>query len=500
MAQYSRFNVLQQNFDVGGTPVRVSNKTLTDESSGFGQSVAGQSGAAASVDAFSAGISTIGGLTGMTANSVGRFLTVAGAATPANNGTFLIVAFNSATSVDIANATGVSPDANDGSILWTERDPYALADDLNFQRTDRAAIKGVAYDAAIPTFTRPTATGTPVAASLANLAGKSTDAQGFIISRAFKGATAVAATTKITITSAGNLKHASATDKSGVPCFDVAPYVGDFKATFVSIQASADGTELLVKAGGHAGEKIFGVTNNGASTSPNSVEILWYSVPLGGDIASQSTAYTWEGSQVTAIDLFYGFFSRLDQLDESSFRTMQTLGVEENGDLRQDINDIQTLIGMADGETDLSAELTNTGADYVFSTISVTPTVVEALNALNLEIGNRTYTGPILTDGGDITGSLQALSDAINASNVTRYIERLGSAAAANTSHLLPGGATYTPDGSFNGGNLWVFWSGLLRDPGAVVNGDDYSETDSTHITPYYQVGAGQHINYFVLQ
>ena len=81
----------------------------------------GQTGSAATVDAFGAGVSTITGLTGMTAASVGHYLTITGANTAGNNGTFLITVHNSATSVDIANAAGASPDANDGSIVWSEQ-------------------------------------------------------------------------------------------------------------------------------------------------------------------------------------------------------------------------------------------------------------------------------------------------------------------------------------------------------------------------------------------
>ena len=56
--------------------------------------------------------------------------------------------------------------------VWTERNPYSLQDDLNYERTDRAAIKGVGYDAPIPTYQRPTAVGTNVPANLSNIATK----------------------------------------------------------------------------------------------------------------------------------------------------------------------------------------------------------------------------------------------------------------------------------------------------------------------------------------
>jgi hypothetical protein len=117
--------------------------------------ISGQSGAVASTAAGAgAGNLRITGLTGMTAQSVGRYLTISGAATLANNGTFLIAAYNSATSVDIVNASGATPDANDGALNWVERYAYtsvavvvgscttsiALNDDLFNRLQDSTAL------------------------------------------------------------------------------------------------------------------------------------------------------------------------------------------------------------------------------------------------------------------------------------------------------------------------------------------------------------------------
>lgn len=76
------------------------------------------SGSAASTGAVVAGVATLSGLTGMSAERVGDSLTISGAATGANNGTFEIVEYVSATSVKVSNAAAVTPDANDGSLAW----------------------------------------------------------------------------------------------------------------------------------------------------------------------------------------------------------------------------------------------------------------------------------------------------------------------------------------------------------------------------------------------
>lgn len=590
MPQYSRFNAIDQLLDIAGSPTQTGTRTLTDETSGLGQALTGQTGAAASLASGGVGITTVTGLTGMTANSVGNYLTVSGADTT-NNGTFLIITYNSATSVDISNSTpGTLPDPNNGAITWTERRAYSLLDDLDVERSDRQLIKGVVYDQPIPTFTRPTATGTPVSANLLNLAGKTLDAYARNVNRGqFNWAVEPTLTW---IYGAGTLKHAGnpATDQTGVPCFDVAPFTSDWNSCYVGVVDSTTGNELEVLSGPQAGQRIFGITRETTTTSPNEVEIDWYSCPNGGNIVTSSTAYTWEqgaatpktgttavtvtpgangasaltgltaggfvsgdvgswltisGSanaandgtfviisvqsgtavtvqnhaavaevatpavtwtqyaktQPTFVNLTYGYNQRLDQLDQNALRFPYVSGLVGDADLRQDIIDLQSTMGTADGTTNLSTYLTNTGNFYVFSTLpgGAGDTVVAALNALNAEIGNRTYTGPYLTSGQTITASLQALSNAIAAGTTVRWITRLALANPANTAITLPGGQTYVLDGTNNGKGLMVFWRGILRDPGPVAGGNDYNETSTTQITPYSVINKNDHINFVVI-
>lgn len=75
------------------------------------------SGGAASVSASSP--ATIAGLAGVTDDLAGLNIIVSGADTSANNGTFRILSVVDATSVTIANPDAVSPDANDGAIVWS---------------------------------------------------------------------------------------------------------------------------------------------------------------------------------------------------------------------------------------------------------------------------------------------------------------------------------------------------------------------------------------------
>lgn len=501
---FPRKNALDQALDIAGSLLQTQTMLEADEPNGFGPALSGQTGSAATISAFAAGVSTLTGLTGMTADSVGNFLTVSGAANGGNNGTFLIVAYTSATSVDVSNATGVFPDANSGALVWTERGAYTLQDDLNYVRTDRKLIKGTTnwYDA-VANYVRPDNTGIGVATNLTNMSGKTTDAVAYNVNRAFFGQTVAATNTQVTVTSAGNMKHADSTNTLGIPCFDAAPFTSDYTSCYVHIvDGYADGyggSELTVLAGPNVGERIFGVTYEGASTSPNSVEVRFFSAPFNVDYTVAPTPYTWEVSQPTTINLLYGYNERLDQLDKNAFRTVPSLGILTDAAVTSKIYNLQQVVGVTDGYTNLLGYLTNTTSFYPFFNLpDATPSVVEALNTLNEQIGNRTYTGAYLTSGETITASLQALSNAITGSSVTRTIERLAADLPANTAHTLPGGLNYILDGTNNGLHLWVFTRGVLRDPGAISAGNDYSETSTTSITFYAKQKSGDHINYFV--
>jgi hypothetical protein len=501
---FPRLNALDQALDIAGSLTQSQAYTLGDEPFGFGAPITGQNGSAASITTFSTPTLTITGLTGMTTASIGRFLTITGAASPGNNGAFLISAFHSSSSVDVINTTGVASDANSGSISWIERGPYTLEDDINYIRTDRKLIKGTSnwYDA-VPTYQRPTAIGTNIAASLSNIAGKTTDAVAYNVNRAFFGQTVASGNTLVTVTSVSNLKHSDAVDTTGVPVFDTGPFTGDMTSCYVHVvDGYADGyagSELTVLSGAHKGERIFGVTYNGSSTSPNSVEVHFYSSPFYLNYTTSATAYTWEVGQPTTINLLYGYNERLDVLDANAFRTVPALGILTDATLSNRVNNLYNIVGATDGYTSLLGLLTNTTTYFPFFNLpDATPSVVEALNTLNEQIGNRTYTGAYLTSGQTITASLQALSTAIATSGtITRTIERLGSDVNAGAAHTLPGGLTYTTDGTNNGQFLWVFTRGILRDPGLISSGNDYIETSTTQITFYAKQKSGDHINYF---
>lgn len=108
-------------------------------------STTANSGSACSFDSPGdlAGSMRLTGLTGMTTDSVGKFLTISGAADANNNSKtntpWRIVKYVSATSVDIYNPNASFGDGNNGSIVWQERNAYTFDQSkLVFSATTRS--------------------------------------------------------------------------------------------------------------------------------------------------------------------------------------------------------------------------------------------------------------------------------------------------------------------------------------------------------------------------
>ena len=250
------------------------------------------------------------------------------------------------------------------------------------------------------------------------------------------------------------------------------------------------------------GPSLFAITGMAGGTmgfSPYSVDVEFRSVAPGAAL-STSVAYTWEATQPTLIDLYYGYRKRLDLFGDTDLRTTLVNGLIGDAGVQQEIDDILETIGTGPGNTSLAGLLTPATNYWIWSDLpDATPSVVEALNTINDQVGVRNWTGGILTPGDTITDALQDLSDAIGSATFERVIERLASNAPSGTSHLLPGAKTYHI-GTADGQSMFVYWRGLLRDPGTVVAGDDYGETNQSHITPYSTINQHDHINYIIYQ
>ena len=147
--------------------------------------VAGQTGTAATVQASNINV-VVTGLTGMTANSVGRYLSLSGCTTSTNNGVFRIVAYNSATSVSIFNPAGTF-DLSNGAIVWAEQGGGVLASIVA-----NSPNQGIATITGLSGMTAPTTTNRGCVGDRLTIMGSDTPANnGTFIIVAYISATSV---------------------------------------------------------------------------------------------------------------------------------------------------------------------------------------------------------------------------------------------------------------------------------------------------------------------
>lgn len=305
-------NLLDPAIDISGSYYQTDSMDLSDESSMLGRILQDGYGFNISV---SGPTVTITGLSGMQSCSVGNYITLSGNSNINNNGTFLITGFTDASTVTISNPLAV----DDSGFDWQERKPYTLEDDLNYIRTDRAAMKGVAYDQPIPTYFRCNNQLVPVPANLLNIAGKTTDAKSFVLNRKIDNVDVNDGDGYITIYSTGNLKHADAIDLTGVPINDGYD-AGYDEATFANITDGYNNS-LYVLNGIYKDWIIYGRTRAGSSIPPDEVEVEFRAVELGADL-STSVDYIWEAGQSNIIDIYYGYRQCLYNISDTAFRTL----------------------------------------------------------------------------------------------------------------------------------------------------------------------------------
>lgn len=125
----------------GNGTTKISNSDPAADQLGAG-TVSNAGAAAASITAIANGRATVTGLAGIVATDKGKFLLFSGAGTAASNNQHQIEEVLSATSVriDARNFAVVAPDANNGVITWSVRDPLG-----DLYSSFSAAIAGTAW-------------------------------------------------------------------------------------------------------------------------------------------------------------------------------------------------------------------------------------------------------------------------------------------------------------------------------------------------------------------
>ncbi len=160
-----------------------------------------------------------------------------------------------------------------------------------------------------------------------NISNKTLDAKVQITDQKLSGITVPVGSNYISITDVGNLRHSTMTNLTGVPLFDNFAYTGDYRSCYVEIvnRSRSSSIESL----SDSSKRIFGLTREGSSVSPNSIEIEFRIVTRGEEL-STSTPYTWETGQIDTVDMYYGFGVRKDLLDPATERFILSEGIVGN--------------------------------------------------------------------------------------------------------------------------------------------------------------------------
>lgn len=117
----------------------------------------------------------------------------------------------------------------------------------------------------------------------------------------------------VTLTGTGMFPHSTGPGIPGVPVDTAAP--SNQVARYVEIVEQSNNQPVV-----DGSDRVFGYTRVGASTSPDSVEIVFYKAAVGTDPSASTAPFTWTGSQPTVVNLRYGFRQVVGDVDETAFR------------------------------------------------------------------------------------------------------------------------------------------------------------------------------------
>ena len=400
--------------------------------------------------------------------NIGDFIRISSGA---NAGTYRITAFIDADNVTLDGAAFT----DESGISYQIRQFQNAEDDFNYIRTQLKEMLGSSVSdwfGDIPTYVNPKATNIPKRADLSNLSGKTLDAHVRLIPIESEGESVNATDTEITL--ADTTQYADATDKTGLPVADTGELDEiNYRATIVTLIDPETGS--VIKAGG-SGAVVFGRMFKG--TEGTNFKVKFFT----GNNDGTATPYTWDAADPTSINLTYWNRKTMDDVPEDVHKRRFILGMNEDAEVGQDIDDLQSFTGGADGDT--RPTWANTGATFALD--GDPDNLEQAVNDINDAVGSRQYSAlanNCITDGDTITQSIQDLAEKLSDTTVEKITEVITSTIPAGTAHTLPGGKTYTLDGGNNGLYMDIILNQGHLTADKAAQTVDYEETSTTSVT-----------------
>jgi hypothetical protein len=392
----------------------------------------------------------------------------------------------------------------------------SLEEDTNILRTLLKQVKGGTtwYDDPgnyfDPTNTTSGSTDTK-AMTLESIKGHTLDAKTIIIAVANDnsavGWTVSESDTGVLLTSI-TTRYATPDDRTGLPIYESTANTGTYfdeggmdnvcRVDIVNLDTDGE----VVDGGG---DVIYGKLYDGEDFTGTGDGIDVYVRFYADDVETTMV------SGVSSLAFVYPQRKTLTNMEEYEWlRTDFISSWEGDVELIEDIQNLWSYTGSSDNVTDPSWD--NTSANYII--VSDPCDLTTAINLLNTEIGDRTYTeSNYVVTGEDVADSLDALdiglgalADSIEASVAEKYIESVSVLIDKNVEHPLPYSLAFTPFSTAGqeGKNMDVFVDGQLlsADTGADgANADrDYGETTASGVTFRFDVQVGRNVTYMIRQ
>lgn len=278
--------------------------------------------------------------------------------------------------------------------------------------------------------------------------------------------------------------------------------LGKHKVTLIDPLTDAEFTDA-------SGNLIYGVLQDGADHAGTG-EGTDVFIKFVYDNAGVPTNYTWTANDPANVIAFMPQRKRRSEMNEYDDRRTLVSSIVGDAEQSEDIAEIRSALGLADGEVAGGWDLTNTGNFFPFSELSLgTATMEDIVNKLNEEIGDRDYSAQnYITNGESISDSLDKLDVALSQAGIkTKIVERVAANIDKGATHTIPfasgsdaGITTYKQDTGHRGLYMDVYVAGkkLVPDSSAIATDGEYEETSTTQVTFRFKVNAGQIIEYVI--